>query len=571
MQRAYTIYLSENIKYGRQLLSWKEIALQNIPLSVCGIVRFLQEADIVPTLVNIEDVEDILMKIMPPTNPKEHGFYHDSVLMKVYEKELYLSANEPHFDGDPRMHFHEFAILLGRIAIETIPKEKETEDKKRPDVAHYVNRFLGEIICLRKNTDQKKAFSSLNLKFLKRMADHVASEERHTERGEHEEAPQQQDLEQIQKQMNKMVERQNAGIINAPPLTLNLSDVLLTFERELPAVPFPVEKKFAAEPLNLEKVVTKKIGLQPPKEEDKNKKAPKPPPRPNLNKDKKPQKPVIFEMPAPQPPQASEEIYKYRDDLEGRAIISGLKIATFSNIEVKPTLIKEVLYPEGIPPPVLTFMESALIMQNHCNFYGAIKNYETARDEWESFLKPADMPPELNLFFEFVIGQVYETAGRDDYALGSYISSKNYADQLPSHCVDKALPYLGIGSVLYHTSDYEWALRCFLKAKEIREDLIGSDTVDTATVYNNIGCCFYCLDRHQESFSYLNLAVAIFQAELGQFHHRTLSAHRNLMKAKKIAFVNLTERQVPWEAYPKAEFPIREKVKKEKKAKPKKK
>lgn len=87
--------------------------------------------------------------------------------------------------------------------------------------------------------------------------------------------------------------------------------------------------------------------------------------------------------------------------------------------------------------------------------------------------------------------------------------------------------------------------------------MLGNDAADTATVYNNIGCVMFCLERYQEAFSYCNLAHAIFQAELGQFHVRTMSVLRNLSKARKFAFVSLTERRDPWEAYPKVEFPIR--------------
>lgn len=33
----------------------------------------------------------------------------------------------------------------------------------------------------------------------------------------------------------------------------------------------------------------------------------------------------------------------------------------------------------------------------------------------------------------------------------------------------------------------EYALRSFLKAREIREERLGGDTVDTASTYNNLG------------------------------------------------------------------------------------
>jgi len=41
-----------------------------------------------------------------------------------------------------------------------------------------------------------------------------------------------------------------------------------------------------------------------------------------------------------------------------------------------------------------------------------------------------------------------------------------------------------------------------LKARKIREERLGGDTVDTATVYNNLGCCMYLLERNQECKAY---------------------------------------------------------------------
>ena len=45
--------------------------------------------------------------------------------------------------------------------------------------------------------------------------------------------------------------------------------------------------------------------------------------------------------------------------------------------------------------------------------------------------------------------------------------------------------------------------------------------MDTATVYNNLGCCMFYLKRIKESYSYYKLAQAIMEAELGVFHFRT--------------------------------------------------
>ena len=109
--------------------------------------------------------------------------------------------------------------------------------------------------------------------------------------------------------------------------------------------------------------------------------------------------------------------------------------------------------------------------------------------------------------------------------------------RMPFNSADRAIPYCGIGSILYKTFDYKWALRSFLKvyltfktqflhypqALEIREKILGPQSVDTATMYNNVGCCMFFLERVEESYNYFDIAHAIFELELGPFHYRTLT------------------------------------------------
>jgi len=80
---------------------------------------------------------------------------------------------------------------------------------------------------------------------------------------------------------------------------------------------------------------------------------------------------------------------------------------------------------------------------------------------------------------------------------------------------DLAFAYCGLGSVFYHMEEPAWALRLYLKAREIREATIGGDTVDTATVYNNLGCCMFMLERNEEAKAYFELSNAIIECELG--------------------------------------------------------
>ncbi len=68
-----------------------------------------------------------------------------------------------------------------------------------------------------------------------------------------------------------------------------------------------------------------------------------------------------------------------------------------------------------------------------------------------------------------------------------------------------------------------WALRAYLTARNIREETLGGDTVDTATVYNNLGCCMLELERNDEANAYFELAEAIVEVEIGPDHERSLT------------------------------------------------
>ena len=74
--------------------------------------------------------------------------------------------------------------------------------------------------------------------------------------------------------------------------------------------------------------------------------------------------------------------------------------------------------------------------------------------------------------------------------------------------------------VLYNVEEYEMSLRAFLKAREVREKLFGPEHIDTASIYNNLGCCMYMLDRNKEAQAYLNIAHAVYELELGAMNNR---------------------------------------------------
>ena len=111
------------------------------------------------------------------------------------------------------------------------------------------------------------------------------------------------------------------------------------------------------------------------------------------------------------------------------------------------------------------------------------------------------LQPVQELYFDMSLGSIYESCNLDDIALACYMRALDIKLGFEYH-PDLAFPFCGLGSVMYHIDEPAWALRCYLKAREIRERTLGGDTVDTATVYNNLGCCMFMLERNEEGKAY---------------------------------------------------------------------
>lgn len=67
--------MHENLLKGYIMLRWYEIAIQNKKMNTSSLIRFARDADIIPNLLSIEQFEEILVKMIPPANNREHEFY----------------------------------------------------------------------------------------------------------------------------------------------------------------------------------------------------------------------------------------------------------------------------------------------------------------------------------------------------------------------------------------------------------------------------------------------------------------------------------------------------------------
>ena len=92
----------------------------------------------------------------------------------------------------------------------------------------------------------------------------------------------------------------------------------------------------------------------------------------------------------------------------------------------------------------------------------AIECFQKAKSMWLDLIKNDEkvLRKEQDLYLELSMASVYESAGKDDLALNSYMNAK--AIKLPYNHPDQAFAFCGLGSVFYHMEEPAWALRFYL-------------------------------------------------------------------------------------------------------------
>lgn len=122
---------------------------------------------------------------------------------------------------------------------------------------------------------------------------------------------------------------------------------------------------------------------------------------------------------------------------------------------------------------------------------------------------------QADLYFYLMFGNLYESLELNLMSLRYYMKAKLITDKLPPTNPDCALVFCNLGSLLIRLREYEWAFRCFWKAKTIREYTIGGDTIDTATIYNNLGVCTFYLQCFYTTNAFFKLSYEILKEKLG--------------------------------------------------------
>lgn len=235
----------------------------------------------------------------------------------------------------------------------------------------------------------------------------------------------------------------------------------------------------------------------------------KKPKKQNNNKKELPPKPLDFE----DLPDKDELRIRYYgsskiNDLKKRYFKNSFK-NIISNTYVYPSIIAETLMiPNKIPIEIKRLIIVAIRNVIKGNFDLGLSQLERAQFEIND-IKLNDN--QTDLFINLTFGGIFMNLNYFSMAIKFLSNAKFITSNMSNGNPDICLIYCFIGDLLLKMNEPEWALRSYWKAKSLRESCIGGDTLDTATVYNNLGVCFYHLNKYYESHGFFKLAYEIYK------------------------------------------------------------
>jgi len=161
-----------------------------------------------------------------------------------------------------------------------------------------------------------------------------------------------------------------------------------------------------------------------------------------------------------------------------------------------------------------------LVLKDQVNgkFEEAIAKLEKAEKDYHFY---KCISSQADLYFYIMFGNLYESLELNLMSMRYYFKAKLITDKFSPTNPDCALVYCNIGSLMISMREYEWAFRSFWKAKIIREYTIGGDTIDTASIYNNLGVCTFYLQCFYTTNAFFKLSYEILKDKLG--YYKTLN------------------------------------------------
>jgi hypothetical protein len=226
-----------------------------------------------------------------------------------------------------------------------------------------------------------------------------------------------------------------------------------------------------------------------------------------------PKKPVYFHD---QPNKEEEKIKSFGrphiEDLKNRLLKKSYK-DVIANSNIYPSILPEILLiPKKVSLEVFEIILTSLKEQEKGNYIEAINHLERAVFEFSRY-KVVDS--HVDLYFNFTLSSLYQCLGYHLMAIKYAVTCKYISDKFDTQNPNNALAYCCLGSVFHRIREYEWAFRCYNKAKETREYTNGGDSLDCATVYNNMGVCCYMKENVWAAQGYFQLSHEIYKVHLG--------------------------------------------------------
>lgn len=135
----------------KMFLNWEEVKVHKKRMSLALFATFLAEAQIIPALMNTEQLIECCSKTIVNQEEKLTQFYQEKRLKTALKKTEVDKNDLSHLkiEGDPKISFPDFLLLLSRIASDIYKCGSDTKS----EFSTLLEKFFRETLFLRTNTE----------------------------------------------------------------------------------------------------------------------------------------------------------------------------------------------------------------------------------------------------------------------------------------------------------------------------------------------------------------------------------------------------------------------------------
>jgi hypothetical protein len=229
----------------------------------------LKDAKVIPGTIGVGNFSDLASRIITPTSQKENSFYSEKRLCDGYDGDEGDSSKYQQIEGDPGAYYHEFCLVLGRIALDIV-KGKDGEKKKDPE--EVVVEFFAEIFSIRTNLEvqqRKELLVNLNRPFLTKLRNYYLQlQEEPGNPAQPKKKKKKHELEEESEDEEELADQVYKQMLSTEPDFGEFQTLVKTLDVNLPDLPEePVVE--LENPPPYAGMVPKIYGIQPPKDKDK--------------------------------------------------------------------------------------------------------------------------------------------------------------------------------------------------------------------------------------------------------------------------------------------------------------